>query len=194
MTNQPYMAKSGETDKYWSGYVPTYEALARTIQPRAAICELGVYEGGSLKLWKQIFPNYQLIVGVDINEHATWPEGTVRVVADQQDPLLVPRLERILGEHIRTSFDLIVDDASHIGHLTYKAFLHLWPLVVPGGYYVIEDWLVGFPRWSNFDDSMVHVAMMLLNEFDPDQESDVHFITYQAGLVVIRKKDVAQEA
>lgn len=183
----PYLGKPGETDKGINGYIPTYKGLASTLRPDAAICELGVYEGGSLKLWQAMFPDAAMIVGVDINSASTWPSGTVKVVADQQDPNLPKSLEWHLSSVFRKDFDLIVDDASHQGQPTYKALQHLWPLVAPGGYYVIEDWCVGFPLYPNFDDSMLNVAMMLLNFFDTP-ETSVHFINYQYGLIVIRKK------
>jgi hypothetical protein len=185
----PYLGRPGESDKGINGYLPTYKGLAATLRTDATICELGVYEGGSLKLWQQMFPLAAMIIGVDINEGATWPAGTIKVVADQQDPSLPKTLLWHLSSALRRDFDLIVDDASHLGHYTFKSFQHLWPLVAPGGYYVIEDWLVGFPLYENFDDSMLTLAMTLLTNFDPAKTTDIHFITYQPGLIVLRKKD-----
>lgn len=177
------------TDKGENGYVPTYEALARTLPQDVAICELGVYQGGSLLMWQAMFPQASVIVGVDINPTSNWPQGTVKVLADQQDPTLPNQLQFILGSEAlgKTHYDLIVDDASHEGHPTYKSLQHLWQLVAPGGYYVIEDWCVGFDTFPAHDDSMLSLAMMLLNMFDTP-ETDVHFITYSYGLIVIRKK------
>lgn len=185
----PYLGKPGETDKGINGYLPTYKGLATTLREDLAVCELGVYEGGSLRLWQTMFPTAAVIVGVDINPASTWPSGTVKIVADQQDPTLPDQLLDVLGSEAlgRTKYDLIVDDASHQGHPTYKALQHLWPLVAPGGYYVIEDWCVGFPLYENYDDSMLNVAMMLLNFFDTP-ETSVHFVNYTYGMIVIRKK------
>lgn len=185
----------GSTDKGINGYMPTYESLARTIRPDAAICELGVYHGGSLALWQKMFPSYAVIVGVDVAHDAIWPPGTVKIVANQQDPTLPNQLLATLASEAlgHIGFDLIIDDASHQGHETYKSFKHLWPLVVPGGYYVIEDWAVGFPQWTRYDDSMLAMAMGLLNELS-DPRGPVHFITYQYGLIVIRKKDEAEQS
>jgi hypothetical protein len=178
-----------DTDKFESGYIPTYEALSRTMPPDPAICELGVFRGGSLELWQTLFPNASVIVGVDINPGATWPKGTVKVVADQQSPTLVSLLDEILAKEvgIGRKFNLIVDDASHLGHQTYRAFNNLWPLVAPGGYYVIEDWCVGFDTYPQYDDSMLSMAMSLLNRFS-SPDTDLHFVTYQYGMIVLRKK------
>jgi cephalosporin hydroxylase len=187
-----YRGAPGVSDKEANGYLPTYLGLARTMRPDPAICELGVYEGGSLKLWQEMFPLFAVIVGVDINNNSTWPPGTVKVVMDQQDPLLPETLINILASEAlgHTHYDMIVDDASHEGHQTFKSFQHLWPLVAPGGYYGIEDWCVGFPMYTNYDDSMLNVAMMMLHNFaTPD--TDVHFITYSYGMIIIRKKEEA---
>lgn len=171
------------TDKGESGYVPVYQALAHALPGEANLCELGVYQGGSLQMWRELFPNAQTIIGVDIDPNCRWPRGTIKIVADQQDPTLPQRLNML----VPTGFHLIVDDASHLGHPTYKSFQHLWPLVVPGGFYVIEDWCVGFPTYPNYDDSMVSLAMTLINKFStPD--TDVNFITYRYGMIILSKK------
>lgn len=181
------------TDKDASGYVPTYVGLAQTMRPDAAICELGVYEGGSLAMWQEMFPDAAVVVGVDINSTAKWPPGTVKVVADQQDPTLPDQLLAILASETLGhggKFDLIVDDASHQGQRTYKSFQHLWKLVAPGGFYVIEDWCVWNGHHGNYDDSMLALAQMLPSMFDTP-ETSFHFVTLQYGLIVIRKKEAA---
>lgn|GEM_PF-1870158 len=48
-------------------------------------------------------------------------------------------------------FDIIIDDASHIGELTKIAFWHLFDNhLKPGGLYVIEDWGTGY--WDDWPD------------------------------------------
>jgi len=65
-----------------------------------------------------------------------WPDGTHRIVANQDHP----QLGRLVAAEAPQGCDLIVDDASHIGHLTAATFALLWPLIRPGGFYVVEDW------------------------------------------------------
>ena len=62
----------------------------------------------------------------------------------------------------------------------------LWPLLAPGGYYVIEDWMVGLPDWPGFGDSMLLAAQGLLTLLTKD--GDVEDITFRYGLAVIRKR------
>lgn len=174
------------TDKFESGYVETYQALARTLSDDANVCEIGVLDGGSLELWRELFPASKVIVGVDNNPHAVWPDGTIKILSDQQAPTLPQQLLIYAPDR----YHLIVDDASHLGQATWKTFGNLWPLVRPGGYYVIEDWCVGFDTYPQYDQSMLSLAMMLLRLF-ADPADHPHFITYQYGMIILRKKDQA---
>ena len=45
------------------------------------------------------------------------------------------RRSRLAGRE----FDIVIDDASHVNTHQIAAFGHFWPLVRPGGWYVIED-------------------------------------------------------
>lgn len=164
------------TDKVSLGYLPTYYGLAEELGPAARVIEVGVLDGGSLEMWQSLFPN-GTVVGVDRNYRSRWPEGTVRVVAAQDDA----ELPAMVAEH--GPFDLVVDDASHEGALTRRTWELLWPLVAPGRYYVIEDWQVAF--WPDRDDSMLRMAESLLPTLDG---TDVDCITYRHGQIILRKK------
>lgn len=167
------------TDKVAHGYLPAYQRIADRTRRPAAVCEVGVWRGGSLTLWQHLFPG-ATIVGVDRDPAAVWPDGTHRVVTEQDDPDL-PR--RLAG--IAPAYDLIVEDASHIGALSWATFGLLWPLVAPGGTYALEDWMVGLPSWLGFDDSMLRTAQGLLTRLE--RSSDVESIEYRYGLALVRK-------
>jgi Methyltransferase domain len=179
----PLQERGWLTDKAILGYLPTYRRLAGEIGPAGRVCEVGVMQGWSLELWQALFPD-GVVVGVDHNPEARWPPGTVRVVADQADEGLPARLQHISG-----AFDLIVDDASHLGKLTRRTWELLWPLVAPGGWYVVEDWQVGFdvPEWHMFDSSMVDLAEWFLHLLD-HQGGEVDEIAYRFGMILLRKR------
>lgn len=174
------------TDKVAHGYLAVYSQIAKHLGPTARVCEIGVAAGGSLDMWRVLFPQ-ATIAGVDINQGAFWPEGTIRIVAAQDDP----RLPRELDAH-EEAWDLIVDDASHDGALTVKTLDLLWPLVSPGGFYVIEDWFTGWPAYTEYDDSMLTMARGLLDRLDPHYGgggfyTDVESIEYRHGMAILRK-------
>lgn len=172
------------------GYLPDYLKLAAQLPSASVVCEVGVLRGESLVMWQHFFPS-GTIIGVDRDPVAIWPDGTLKVVAEQDDPRL--------GEMVRAvapdGCDLIIDDASHIGSLTLATFAQLWPLVKEGGCYVVEDWADPwmFPDWLRWpavrpelagDELIDKVPQLITALNDGAQE-----VTYtREGLVIIRKR------
>lgn len=172
------------------GYLPDYLRLAADLGTRAVVCEVGVKTGESLVLWQHLFPHSPAIIGVDHDPGSVWPEGTHRIVASQDAP--------DLGDLVRQSApggcDLIVDDASHLGHLSAATFASLWPLVHPGGYYVVEDWAdpwvdPSLPRWPQINpefagDELVDYVPGLIEALKDGAQT----VTYtRQGLAIIRR-------
>lgn len=169
------------TDKVQLGYLPSYQRIAEELGPAARVCEVGVRHGFGLDMFRALFPG-GLVCGVDSNGGSRWPDGTIRVICDQDAPSLPGRLRQHAD-----MWDLIADDASHDGALTMATFRLLWPLVAPGGFYVIEDWMVGLPGvWPAYGGSMLTCVQVLLTLLTAD--GDAEDITYRYGLAVMRKK------
>jgi SAM-dependent methyltransferase len=103
------------------------------------VLELGVRTGGSLKMWRDLFPG-GAVAGLDITPVTVHDEsGTISVYEGFQQDTAV--LDRIREETAPDGFDLIVDDASHVGQYTVASFWHLFRNhLKPGGVFVIEDW------------------------------------------------------
>lgn len=172
------------TDKIEHGYLPMYRAIAADLGPDARVCEVGIAAGAGLRMFRELFPG-GMLVGVDQRESCrhTCAELAHIVIADQDHPALAAMLRKSFG-----FFDLVVDDASHDGRLTAMTYAQLWPMVRPGGYYVIEDWYVGFPSWPSYDDSMLDLARGFLDFLERKPEAGgVESVTYEYGLIIIRK-------
>lgn len=199
-----------ETDKEAVGYLPAYRQIAETLGPAARVCEIGVQHGSSLLMWQDMFPR-GLVAGIDFIASRYWPPGTIRIVAEQTDPAL----PAMLREH-SARWDLIVDDGSHEGARTQATFDMLWPLVAPGGFYVIEDWFLGLPLWlatgcyagetpgpassaaSCYDPGMLRMVQNLLALLDEPyrgpcnttglpRETSVESVTCRYGLAIVQK-------
>ena len=90
------------------------------------------------------------IVGIDIK----LPEGfqdieRIHVFEGSQADLQF--LSDVANKIAPQGFDIIIDDASHIGELTKIAFWHLFDNhLKPDGLYVIEDWGTGY--WDDWPD------------------------------------------
>jgi Methyltransferase domain len=169
------------TDKIAGGYLPVYQAIARDLGPAARVCELGVDRGESLAFWRGLFPDGD-ITGVDHHPYHGATHGCRVILMDQADPELPAALGGM--------FDLIVDDCSHKGHLTGASFTLLWPLLRPGGFYVVEDWMIGLPefRWHWMHDPVILdvVASFLRLLATPDSEAEE--VTYRYGLAIVKRR------
>jgi SAM-dependent methyltransferase len=138
-----------DTDKS-SEYLANYEReFGDRFADEIALLELGVQRGGSMRLWLDLLPNAQ-IAGLDLNEIEV-PDSTGRLHVYrgfQQDPAI---LNQIAADIAPGGFDIIVDDASHLGTYTAESFWHLFPRhLKSGGVYVLDDWGCGYwPAWAD---------------------------------------------
>ncbi len=136
-----------DTDK--GPYTATYERIFEPLaEQEIKLLELGVLRGGSLRLWRDYFINGQ-IVGLDLNPVQITDSDRIRLYRGSQDDLAL--LHTIGKENAPQGFDIIIDDASHIGELTRTSFWFLFNnSLKPGGIYVIEDWGTGYwPSWPD---------------------------------------------
>src|SRR5207237_6125856 len=84
----------------------------------------------------------------------------------QADP---GKLKQIVGTDFSGPLDLVIDDASHLYKFTKSSFETLFPLIRPGGLYIIEDW--SWACWSGlpaaFNPSMNALPATLAREDMP---------------------------
>ena len=129
-------------------YLRDYVALGDGSFPH--IFELGIFQGGSLVFFDKLFKPERL-VGLDITPtkidalenyiQNSAPHIKTYYNASQGDAKL---LASIVRDDFDGRLDLVVDDASHLYELTKTSISVLFPLLQPGGVYVIEDW-----AWSH---------------------------------------------
>jgi SAM-dependent methyltransferase len=147
--NRKLDAKGYDTDKP-PHYIESYQRFLKPYENReASLLELGVYKGGSLLMWRD-YLTQGIIVGLDSNPPSVNDDsGRIHVYQGlQQDTAL---LDRIRQETAPGGFDIIIDDASHLGDLTRISFQHLFDNhLKPGGVYIIEDWGAGY--WDSWPD------------------------------------------
>jgi 23S rRNA U2552 (ribose-2'-O)-methylase RlmE/FtsJ len=150
MRSEELSLENYETDKQLSGYIPIYDRFFQSlINQKISLLELGINKGGSLKLWRDYFPNGQ-VTGIDINppKNIEFGERINIFQANQTDTIALTQIASSLAPK---GFDIIIDDASHIGYYTKKSFWHLFNNhLKSGGMYFIEDWGTGY--WSKWRD------------------------------------------
>ncbi len=92
--------------------------------------------GASLRAWKDFFPKGQ-IHGMDVAADCMLSEQRIAThLCDSTCPASVLAWTQ---EHPDLTFDVIVDDGSHWDLHQLATLQHLFPLLKPGGYYIIED-------------------------------------------------------
>jgi hypothetical protein len=103
--------------------------------------------GASLRAWKEFFPN-AWIYGADVDKEILFNEDRIDCYyVDQDDPKTLKDLSIEL-EHLKISFDIILDDGLHTLRAATNTFHALEHLLARGGIYVIED--VPFRKWEAY--------------------------------------------
>jgi hypothetical protein len=132
------------------GLIDDYERFLASRQFKCRrFLELGMWEGGSLVFWYELL-RPEKIVGIDLRQ---WAESSYfqRYIGQHglQDTVKsywqvnqadTQRVRAIVSAEFDGPLDLVVDDASHLYRPTLNSFQTLFPLVKPGGFYIIEDW------------------------------------------------------
>ena len=98
------------------------------------VLEIGVYNGASIRMWCDYFPNAE-VWGLDINpktEQNIHSRAHI-VIGDQSN---ISDLHELTA--CRT-YDIIIDDGSHLVDHIIASHEILWPAVEAGGYYIVED-------------------------------------------------------
>lgn len=174
--------RPGDATRKHKSYLATY---ARLLEHRRdaplRILELGVSSGASMLIWRDYLPR-ATIIGIDIADPPDCLAGQPGIHflhGGQDDPETLDRAAYIAGGF----FDLIIDDASHIGYLTKRSFNYLFPRwLAPGGVYVIEDIGTGF--LSAYPDGADH----RVPAWDDAVRGTELFLSHQFGMVGVVKQ------
>jgi predicted O-methyltransferase YrrM len=128
-------------------FVKAYLDLLRGRQFHNMV-EVGVMHGGSaIFFWHML--QLEKLCCIELNESAPVLSNYIETHGLKDDFLTYfgvnqgdrSRLQAIIGECFPIgSIDLVIDDASHIYTPSLATFETLFPLLQPGGLYILEDW------------------------------------------------------
>lgn len=120
-------------------YTPVYWELFKDLREKPInFLEIGVSEGYSIRMWREFFP-YAKIFGWDNAIHrfeGPLPAGVLLQGVDQSDTASLLGTWRDAGS---PSFDIVIDDGSHVFDHQVTTFNTLWTMLTRDGIYVIED-------------------------------------------------------
>ncbi len=131
--------KSGKVSDKWASYLPFYDNLFAPLREQPiTLLEIGVQNGGSLETWSHYFNNATFLIGCDIDPKCaelSYDDPRVKVVVG--DANVGPTFAAINA--ICNQFDVVIDDGSHKSNDVLNSFVNYFPMVKPGGVYVVED-------------------------------------------------------
>jgi predicted O-methyltransferase YrrM len=131
------------------------------------ILEIGMFEGGSLVYFDKLFSPNKL-VGIDIRQEPIAPlerykEGRPHIKTYYGRSQDRPPTRGAAQANFPEGIDLVIDDASHVYDKTKASFESIFPLVKPGGLYVIEDWAWAHKPNCQAEDSVWRTQPALTN-------------------------------
>lgn len=174
-------------------YADFYSRHFAGLSPKVLL-EIGVFQGGSLRGWKELFPSTR-VVGIEINTTVAKLHSDLEILTgDQLDKGFLDNVISEIGIP-----DIIIDDGGHKRSQQIGSFKHLYPKLNKGGIYVIEDLETGFLHAYN--DGPVATMEELINVIRPINYDDdtrgrqvgypFHYsyssITFEPNVCLIRK-------
>jgi len=117
------------------GYTPYYHELFKDHRDAKKILEIGIDVGGSLRMWRDYFPEAQ-IYAMDCDDKKLINEHRIQSFYGNQGD---EHHLRMMMQWAGPDFDLILDDGSHQAEHQILSANVLVPFLSPTGVYIIED-------------------------------------------------------
>lgn len=166
--------------------------------------------GESARMWIQYFgvpvndfklPDGFSVTITDIHPKNNVPEGVIFLQTDVTNPQL-----SVDHFYDSPSYDIIIDDGSHLNADIIAAFKNLWPVLNPGGLYCVEDthssydpYYADSHHWPGAMGTAMQYFTFLAHSVNKDFIGpnaflsadllpDIEFIHFYKDLIIIKKK------
>lgn len=151
-----YLKRSEKDIDKWQHYFEAYDKhLSRFLGGPINMLEIGVFRGGSLKMWQEYFGKGGTIYGMDIVEEAMIhnDENIRIIVGDQADKDFLRKFLDTIPE-----LDIVIDDGGHTATQQINAFEMIYPKIDKDGVYIVEDTHTSYMK--EFQDLGIDVTFM----------------------------------
>jgi hypothetical protein len=121
----------------WMHYFDVYDRhFARFKDKEITILEIGVYQGGSLQMWKNYFGPKAKIYGIDINPQCMeLEEENIKIfIGSQSDRKFLNEIKTLIPK-----VDILIDDGGHTMRQQIVTYEELFGHVKENGVYLCED-------------------------------------------------------
>lgn len=145
---QNYFEKntSNQIDK-WTHYFDVYTRyFNRYVGKEVVVLEIGIFQGGSIKMWKNYFGDKAKIYAIDIHPPCKqFEEENVEIfIGSQSDRNFL----RSVKEKI-PKVDILIDDGGHFMDQQIVTFEEMYDHIKPDGIYLCEDMHTSY--WSLYN-------------------------------------------
>jgi len=144
---EKYNTDKGPNDHLYTKRYSMYLEQFRDVEFN--LLEIGVYDGASVKMWKEYFPK-ATIVAIDIDPRCKeFEEDRVHVhIGDQTDIEFLNSVVKQYGH-----FEVILDDGGHSWKQQIVSYETLFPRLTSGGLYFLEDMHTSYRQnsvWADY--------------------------------------------
>ena len=148
------IGKKYPSNKNRFGFIQLYEKYFEKLRDeKLNILEIGIDKGDSLRIWRDYFRNAN-ICGLDIEQKNFTINNVDFFFGDQSNTSFLKTITEKYG-----SFDIIIDDGSHVSKHIISSFNYLYPYLNNDGFYIVEDLQTSYiPRYGG--------SRLRLNKFD----------------------------
>ena len=144
---EKFFIEKGNRNSYkWKHYLEIYDKnLSRFRNKDINIIEFGVYDGGSLQMWKKYFGSKANIFGVDIDIRCKeYEEERIKIfIGDQENKNFLSELLQKIPK-----IDVLIDDGGHTMKQQINTFEVMFDHIKFGGIYICEDLHTSY--WGKF--------------------------------------------
>ena len=131
-----YQSPEGHGDKGTAHtYIDEYQKLLEPYREKSTVLEIGLCMGESLLMWEEYFIDSK-VIGVDISSNHLH-----ELIAEEKHNIIIgdATKESILEHFSKETFDVIIDDGSHLLWDQINTFKLFKDKMKPGGIFIIED-------------------------------------------------------
>lgn len=195
---------NGRLINKWKHYFEIYDRhFAKYRNKEIVIVEIGVFQGGSLQMWRNYFGPNAKIYGLDIDPRCKeFEEENIEIIiGSQSDRDFLTALKKKIPK-----IDILIDDGGHTMNQMKVTFEEMFDHVSPDGVYLCEDthtcyqWRYGggHKRSNSFIEYTKNIIDDL-HAWHSEQKSlqvnkftrSVHSIHFYDSIVLIEKKNMS---
>lgn len=178
----------------YDSYFPVYEALLEPYRgKKITLVEVGVFNGGSLFMWREFLGENARIIGIDLNPIAKdWEQHGFEIfIGDQSDEAFWTDFYSKVG-----LIDIFIDDGGHTNAQQIITSHYAIQNINDGGVLIVEDvhtsyfkefgnpFKYSFVNWAYFIANTINTRASALKRIKSIYSSKIYSVSFFESMVV----------